>query len=126
MAAGEPIPVYGDGSTERDYTYVDDAVAGVEQAVEHLAEHEEVFEIVNIGESRTVSLSEMIRVVAEELGVEPVVDRQPLQPGDVPRTSADVTRARQLLGYDPRTPFREGVRRFVEWFREERRAAGDG
>ena len=119
MASGQPIPVYGDGSTERDYTYVDDAVSGVLGALAHLEERRGVYDVVNIGESRTVSLSEMIALLAAELGVRPVLDRQPDQPGDVPLTCADVSRARRLIGYDPRFPFEEGVRRFVEWFRSE-------
>lgn len=119
MAAGEPIPVYGDGSSERDYTYIDDAVDGVEGALSYLEEGPGGYEVLNIGESRTVALSGLVDVLAEEMGVEPIVDRQPVRPGDVSRTFADVTRARRLLGYDPRTEFREGIRRFVEWFRRE-------
>ena len=78
-----------------------------------------MYDVLNIGESRTVSLSEMITVLAAELGVEPVPDHQPTQPGDVPLTCADVSRARQLIGYDPRFPFEEGIQRFVDWFRSE-------
>lgn len=119
MTSGQPIPVYGDGSTERDYTYIDDAVGGVEGALSLVVEGGGVCEIVNIGESQTVSLREMIDVLSSALELEPVVDRLPLQPGDVPRTAADLTRARQLIGYDPSVPFEDGVRRFVEWFRSE-------
>jgi len=119
MESGRPISVYGDGSTRRDYTYVDDAVSGVVGALGHLEERRGVYEVINIGESRTVSLSEMIDVLATEMGAEPILDHQPTQPGDVPLTSADVSRARRLIGYDPRFPFEEGVRRFVEWFRSE-------
>jgi UDP-glucuronate 4-epimerase len=125
MASGQPIPVYGDGSTQRDYTYIDDAVSGVERSLAHVAEGRGGYDVVNIGESRTVSLSEMIERLSTEMGVEPIVDRRPLQPGDVSRTSADITHARQLIGYDPRVPFEEGMGRFVEWFRSERsNAAG--
>ncbi len=119
LAAGEEIPMYGDGSTERDYTYVTDILRGVEGALGWVAEHEEAFEIVNLGESRTVSLRDMIRVLGEEMGVEPRIRRLPPQPGDVERTYADVTRARSLLGYEPSTDFREGIRAFLRWFREE-------
>jgi len=119
MESRRAIPVYGDGSTRRDYTYVDDAVSGVVGALAHLEERRGVYQVINIGESRTVSLSEMIDVLATEMGVEPILDHQPTQPGDVPLTSADVSRARRLIGYDPRFPFEEGVRRFVEWFRSE-------
>jgi UDP-glucuronate 4-epimerase len=120
LSEDRPIPRYGDGSTRRDYTYIDDIVQGVVGAVEWTEQAPAgSYEIVNLGESRTVSLSEMIQVVAEELGVEARIDERPPQPGDVEQTWADVTRARELLGYEPTTDFREGVRRFVRWFREE-------
>lgn len=120
MSAGRAIPVYGDGSTERDYTYVDDVVDGIERALDHLAKTSGVYDVLNIGESRTVALTDMIAVLAEELGEQPVIDRQPPQPGDVRRTYADVSRARRVIGYAPTTEFREGIRRFVEWFRSDR------
>jgi UDP-glucuronate 4-epimerase len=113
ISEGRPIPVFGDGTTRRDYTYVDDIVAGVRAAMDY---RESPYEVVNLGESRTVSLSELIALLERELGREAVIDRQPLQPGDVPQTFADVSKARRLLGYDPRTPIEEGIRRFVEWF----------
>jgi UDP-glucuronate 4-epimerase len=116
ISAGEPIPVYGDGTTQRDYTYVDDIIAGVRAAMDYEAS---AFEVINLGESRTVSLSELICLLEGELGRDARIDRQPLQPGDVPQTFADTRKARALLGYDPRTPIEEGVRRFVEWFRTE-------
>jgi UDP-glucuronate 4-epimerase len=125
MVSGQPIPVYGDGSTERDYTYIDDAVSGVERSLAHVAEGRGGYDIVNIGENRTVPLHEMIERLSTELGVEPIVDRRPLQPGDVSRTSADITHARRLIGYDPHVPFEEGMRRFVEWFRSEVPRSGD-
>jgi UDP-glucuronate 4-epimerase len=117
LAEGRPLPMYGDGSTARDYTYIDDILKGVMAAVDHLRAHPEAYEIVNLGESRTVTLAEMIRVVGEEMGVEPEVRRLPMQPGDVLRTCADVSKARHLLGYQPATEFRAGVRQFVEWYR---------
>jgi len=113
---GEPIPMYGDGSTERDYTYVTDILQGVRGALGLVGSGAPVFEIVNLGESRTVSLSEMIRVLGEEMGTEPVVERLPLQQGDVQRTFADTTKATRLLGYRPSVDFREGIRAFLEWF----------
>jgi UDP-glucuronate 4-epimerase len=116
ISKGEPIPVFGDGTTRRDYTYVDDIIAGVRAAMDYEGSPYEVF---NLGESRTVSLSELIALIERELGRKAVIDRQPPQPGDVPQTFADVSKARRLLGYDPRTPIEEGIRRFVEWFREE-------
>jgi UDP-glucuronate 4-epimerase len=116
ISGGKPIPVFGDGSTRRDYTYVDDIIEGVRAAVDYEASD---YEVINLGESRTVELRELISLLEKELGREAVIDRQPLQPGDVPQTFADITKARRLLGYNPRTDIAEGVRRFVEWFRSK-------
>lgn len=111
--AREPIPVFGDGSTRRDYTFVADIVDGVVKALDHCAG----YEIYNLGESDTISLAEMIEVVGEACGVEPIIDRQDMQPGDVVITYADVTKAKERLGYAPSTDIRTGIRRFVEWYR---------
>ena len=119
MAAGEPIPLFGDGSSQRDYTYVDDTVQGVLGAIRYTGEHPGAFEIVNLGESRTVSLSRLVELLSGALGVEPRIERLPPQPGDVERTFADVSKARRLLGYDPRVQMEEGIPRFVEWFRAQ-------
>jgi UDP-glucuronate 4-epimerase len=120
MTEGEPIPVFGDGSSERDYTFIDDILQGLEGALVWAEAHEAVHDIVNLGESRTVSLEEMIRVLSEELGIDPRIERLPDQPGDVRRTFADVSKARQLLGYEPKWEFREGIRAFLEWYRSEK------
>ena len=112
--AGEAIPFFGDGSTRRDYTYIDDIVDGVVRALDRV----DSYEIYNLGESQTVSLSELVSVIGEVTGVEPILDRQPLQPGDVLITYADVSKARRDLGYHPRTALREGIERFLEWYRE--------
>ncbi|HLN98114.1 MAG TPA: GDP-mannose 4,6-dehydratase [Pyrinomonadaceae bacterium] len=114
MSEGKPIPVFGDGTTRRDYTFIDDIITGVRAAIDYDQSDYEVF---NLGESRTVELRELISLLEKELGKTANIDRQPLQPGDVPQTFADITKARQLLGYDPQTQIEEGVRRFVEWFR---------
>lgn len=119
MAEGRPVPMYGDGSTERDYTYIDDILQGIDGAIRLSARETPVFEIVNLGESRTTPLRRLIELVAAALGVEPRIERLPLQPGDVQRTFADVTRARELLGYEPTTPVEAGIPKFVEWFRRE-------
>ena len=116
LADGSEIPMFGDGSTQRDYTYIDDILQGLEGAVDFARREESRFEIVNLGESRTIRLSEMIRILGEEMGVEPRIRRLPMQPGDVERTYADVSRARELLGYRPAVDFREGIRHFVNWF----------
>jgi UDP-glucuronate 4-epimerase len=115
ISEGKPIPVFGDGTTRRDYTYVEDIIAGVRAAMDYEASD---YEVVNLGGSRTVSLSELIALLERELGRKALIDRQPSQPGDVPQTYADVSKARRLLGYDPRTPIEEGIRRFVEWYKE--------
>ncbi len=115
--AGQPIPVFGDGTTRRDYTYIDDIIAGVRAAIDY---HQSKYEIINLGESRTVELRELISLLENALDQHAEIDRQPPQPGDVPQTFADVTKARRLLGYDPRIQIEEGILRFVEWFREHR------
>ncbi|HEX6068340.1 MAG TPA: GDP-mannose 4,6-dehydratase, partial [Longimicrobiaceae bacterium] len=119
ISEGAPIPVYGDGSTRRDYTYVDDILQGVEAAIAFTAAEEPVFEIVHLGESETTSLNRLIELISAALGQEPVIERHPLQPGDVERTYADISRARSLLGYAPTTKVEQGIPKFVEWFRQE-------
>jgi UDP-glucuronate 4-epimerase len=110
----QPIPVFGDGSTRRDYTYIDDIIAGVRAAVDYEASP---YEVINLGESRTVELRELIALLEKELDTGAIIDQKPLQPGDVPQTFADVTKARRLLGYHPQTQIEDGIHRFVEWFR---------
>jgi len=117
MLDGKPIPFYGDGSTRRDYTYVDDIVDGVVRALDRCAG----YEIYNLGESATTSLQELVGIIGEACGKTPILDRQPMQPGDVLVTYADVSKAREKLGYDPHTSVREGVERFVRWYRAETR-----
>ena len=113
--AGEPIPFFGDGTTRRDYTYIDDIVDGVVRSIDRC----EGYEIYNLGESETTSLSELVAAIGEVCGREPVLDRQPMQPGDVVVTYADISKARERLGYAPRTLVAEGLRRFLEWYRAE-------
>ena len=115
MREGRPVPRFGDGSTARDYTFVDDLVSGLSASLTLARSGSGRFEVVNLGSDRPVKLAELIRVLGEELGVEPRIEQLPPQPGDVERTWADISRARSLLGYEPRTTFREGIRRFVEW-----------
>ncbi|MGE4189732.1 MAG: NAD-dependent epimerase/dehydratase family protein [Thermoanaerobaculia bacterium] len=113
LARGERIPLFGDGSTRRDYTYIDDIVDGVLAAME-LAPG---FEIFNLGGSQTTRLADLVQWIAEALGVEAHVDHLPEQPGDVPITFADVSKAQRMLGYEPRVPIREGLRRVADWYR---------
>jgi UDP-glucuronate 4-epimerase len=116
MLAGEPLPVFGDGSTRRDYTYIDDIVNGILGAMQYAGS---LYEVVNLGNSRTVSLDEMIRTLETALGVEARISRQPEQPGDVPQTWADVEKAAELFGYRPTTDFGAGVAKFARWLREQ-------
>jgi UDP-glucuronate 4-epimerase len=116
IGEGRAIPVFGDGTTRRDYTYIDDIIAGVRAAIDYQRSDYEVF---NLGESQTVELNRLIALLEKELDQNALIDRQPMQPGDVPQTFADVTKARRLLGYDPQTKIEDGIKRFVEWFRRE-------
>jgi UDP-glucuronate 4-epimerase len=113
IAEGKPIQVFGDGTTRRDYTYIDDIIQGVREAMEYTGSMHEVF---NLGESETVELSRLIELLEQSLGTRAVIDRQPMQPGDVPITYADIAKARQLLGYDPQTKIEDGIPKFIEWF----------
>ncbi|MCA1685650.1 MAG: GDP-mannose 4,6-dehydratase [Planctomycetia bacterium] len=111
---GEPVPVFGDGTTRRDYTFVDDLVDGVVRAVDRCEGHH----LYNLGRSDPVELLAMITALGEALGKAPVLRHLPGQPGDVRQTYADVGLARSELGYDPSTPFRDGLARFVAWYRK--------
>jgi len=118
MLAGQKLPFFGDGSSRRDYTFIDDILAGVLAALSvPLSRHE----IVNLGGAQTTSLRELIALLEDALGVRAELDLQPAQLGDMPLTSADVTHAGRLLGYAPHTPLREGVRLFADWIRGEGR-----
>ena len=114
MAAGRPIPVFGDGSTARDYTYITDIIEGVMACTER----EFGYEIFNLGESQTVTLARLIELLEESLRVKAVIQRQPPQPGDVPLTFADISKARARLGYAPQVKIEQGIPLFVEWFRQ--------
>ena len=110
----KPIPVFGDGTTRRDYTYIDDIIDGVTAATNYDKSN---YEVINLGESRTVELRELISLLEKELDTHAIIEHQPPQPGDVPQTFADVSKARALLNYQPKTQIEAGLRRFVEWFR---------
>jgi UDP-glucuronate 4-epimerase len=115
ITAGKPIPVFGDGSTARDYTYVTDTVEGVLACTKK----EFGFEIFNLGESQTVKLHYLIELLERSLGRDAVIDRHPAQPGDVPITYANIAKARAKLGYDPQVKIEEGIPKFVEWFQKK-------
>lgn len=111
---GEQVPVYGDGTSRRDYTYIDDIIEGIMGAVRNLRG----YAIFNLGESQTIPLRELVVLIEKALGKKAEVEELPEQPGDVPITYADITKARSLLGYDPQVGIEEGVKRFVCWFRD--------
>jgi nucleoside-diphosphate-sugar epimerase len=115
VTRGEAIERYGDGSTERDYTYVDDIVAGVVRAVERV----EGYEIINIGGAQTTSLAHLIELIEEVTGERARVVEKPLPPGDVVRTFADTSKAQRLLDFRAEVSIEEGLRRFIRWYREE-------
>jgi UDP-glucuronate 4-epimerase len=114
ISDGKPIQIFGDGTTRRDYTYIDDIIQGVRAAIDYDASMHEVF---NLGESETTELKKLVELLEESLGMTAIVDAQPMQPGDVPITFADISKAKELLGYDPTTKIEHGIPRFVEWFR---------
>lgn len=115
MLKGEPIPVYGDGSSSRDYTYIDDIVNGITAAMQY---DKSLFEIINLGNNKPVSLSMLISLLEKVTGIKAVIESLPDQPGDVPQTFADIEKAGRLLGYRPQVPLEEGLQRFYHWFRE--------
>ena len=120
MLNNEEIPMFGDGSTSRDYTYIDDIVDGIIKSCDYVMSHNNVYEILNLGNSSPVSLKEMINTIAKTIGVEPKIKQLPMQPGDVDRTFADVSKAKNLIGYEPKTSFEDGIRNFVNWYKENR------
>jgi len=117
IRAGKPIPVYGDGSVVRDYTYISDTVDGIMACTKK----ELGFEIFNFGESEPISLNRLVESLEKALGKKAIIDRQPLQPGDMPRTFADISKAREKLGYNPKVPFEQGIKLFMDWFLKEER-----
>lgn len=114
ISDGKAIPVFGDGTSRRDYTYIDDIIAGFMGA---LAYDRTRYEVINLGNSATVSLDRLIAVLETTLGKSAQIARLPEQPGDVPQTFADIAKAKDLLGFRPSTPIEDGVRRFWEWYR---------
>ena len=108
----KPIPVYGDGTTMRDYTYIDDIVNGIMSAIDY---DKTPYEIINLGGGSPVTLNEMITTIEKVMGKKAKIERLPMQPGDVDRTVSDITKARLLLNYNPQTTFEEGIRKFIEW-----------
>ncbi len=110
------IPFYGDGSTARDYTFVEDIIDGVLKSIRYLENHEHVYEIINLGESQVITLNEMLSTIEDVLKKSAIKKQLPMQPGDVLKTNADITKAQSLIGYKPSTNFQNGIKKFVEWF----------
>ncbi len=110
----EKIAMYGDGTSRRDYTYISDIIHGICRSIECC----EGFHVYNLGESKTIELKKLINLISDCLGKEAKIERLPMQPGDVPITYADITRAREEIGYSPEIAIEEGVEKFIKWFRE--------
>lgn len=117
IVKGLPVMMYGDGSTSRDYTFVEDTVQGIIGAINYTVSD---FEIINLGNNYTVSLKELIAAIEEVTGKKAIIEKHPEQPGDVPRTFADISKAKALLGYNPQTQIREGLKKFYAWFSENK------
>lgn len=116
----QEIPFFGDGSTARDYTFVEDIIDGILKSIKYLETHENVYEIFNLGESEVVNLNEMVESIEGAIGKKSNKKMLPMQPGDVQKTNADISKAKSLLGYQPSTSFQNGIKKFVEWFLKSR------
>ncbi len=119
MLNDEEVTMFGDGTTSRDYTYIDDIVSGIYSSINYVLNNKDVYEIVNLGNSSPVSLKEMINTIAEVLNKEPKIKEMPMQQGDVDIAYADISKAKEMLNYDPKTPFKEGIEKFVKWYKEK-------
>lgn len=114
ISSRSPIQVYGDGGAERDFTYINDILQGVLAAIEY---DSTPFEIINLGESQTITVNRMIELLEEALGQKAIIEYRSPQPGDMPRTHADISKAQRLLNYQPTTPIEAGIKKFAEWFK---------
>jgi UDP-glucuronate 4-epimerase len=114
------VPIYGDGTTKRDYTYIGDIVDGISKACDWVDSPEKRYGIFNLGESNTISLSNMIGTIESELNKKAELDHQPNQPGDVSITYADIAHSREVLGYNPKTDFSDGIAKFAAWYKKNR------
>jgi UDP-glucuronate 4-epimerase len=116
----KPIPMFGDGTTRRDYTYIDDIIQGVRAAIDYDKSNHEIF---NLGESQTIELKYLIELLEKSLGVKASIERREMQPGDVPMTYADISKARELLNYNPQTKIEDGIPKFIKWFNANQQKA---
>lgn len=120
MLENKEIPMFGDGTTSRDYTYIDDIVDGIIKSCKYTLENTNVYEILNIGNSSPISLKKMIDTISNVLKIQPKIKELPMQPGDVDRTFADTSKAKKLIGYEPKISFEEGIERFINWYKENK------
>ena len=116
ISEDQEVPFYGDGTTARDYTFIDDIIDGILKSIDYLENHSNIFEIINLGESEVITLNEMLSTIEQTLGKSAIRKNLPMQPGDVLKTNADITKAMTLIGYKPDTNFQNGIKIFVEWF----------
>lgn len=116
ISDGKPIQVFGDGTTRRDYTFIDDIIQGVRAAIDY---DRSIYEIFNLGESDTVELNRLIELLEQNLSKRAIIDRRPMQLGDVAQTFADISKAREILNYNPQTKIEKGIEKFADWFKRE-------
>ena len=116
---GDKIPFYGDGSTQRDYTYIEDIIDGIIKAIIFIEKNSKTYEIFNLGESETISLKRMVETIEKELGIKAILDIQPMQEGDVNKTFADISKAKEMLKYNPKIRFDEGIKKFIKWYKNK-------
>ena len=121
ISDGAEVPFYGDGTTARDYTFVEDIIDGILKSIKYLENHKNVYEILNLGESEVVTLEEMLSSIEACVEKKAVRKNLPMQPGDVNKTNADITKAQAMIGYNPTTKFQNGIKKFVEWFLSKNR-----
>ena len=118
MLENKEIPMFGDGSTFRDYTYVDDIVEGIIKSIDYVEKNDSVYEIINLGSSNPIKLREMIDIIGKKLNKKPVIEKLDMQSGDVDGTYADISKAKSLIGYEPKIKFEDGIERFIEWYKK--------
>ncbi|AOY52890.1 GDP-mannose 4,6-dehydratase [Clostridium perfringens] len=109
------IPFYGDGSTSRDYTYISDIISGIQSAINYVNNEEKIFDIFNLGGDKTISLIEMVETIENSLDKKAILNKMPIQPGDVNRTCADISYSNKILGYSPKIKFEDGIDSFISW-----------
>jgi UDP-glucuronate 4-epimerase len=114
ISSGEPVPMFGDGTTARDYTYIEDIVEGIYAALQH----PQKFDIINLGNSHPINLKGMIQEIEKALGKNAVINQQPMQKGDVERTFANISKAKDLLNWEPKTSFAQGIEKMAQWYNE--------